>query len=178
MTEIRLFIAGIAAPGGSKTAFPIYNKGRLVLKDGRPIIRMVDAGGKANAAWKKAVNLQAFTLFKQAPWTCPISVEFHFIMPRPRYHFGTGKNAERLKDDAPTFHTVKPDLTKLIRSTEDALTGRLWVDDAQICVQTGSKRYGANTGVLLIMREAVRDDHARRVMQAVAPELFLDLQSA
>lgn len=177
MTEIRLFLSGIPAPGGSKNAFPVYSKGKLILKDGRPIIRLVDAGGKANAAWKKAVSLQAFTQFKEAPWNCPISVEFHFVMPRPKYHFGTGKNAERLKDDAPTFHDVKPDLTKLIRSTEDALTGRLWTDDAQIWFQSGSKVYGANTGVFIKMRalepspldQHYQDMHLADLMEDVTP---------
>lgn len=40
--------------------------------------------------------------------------------------------------------TVKPDLSKLIRSTEDALTGILYADDAQV-VSYGltEKRYGS-----------------------------------
>jgi Holliday junction resolvase RusA-like endonuclease len=37
---------------------------------------------------------------------------------------------------------VKPDLSKLIRSTEDAMTGILYVDDAQIVELSVRKHYG------------------------------------
>lgn len=37
---------------------------------------------------------------------------------------------------------VKPDLSKLVRSTEDAMTGILYVDDAQIVELSVRKHYG------------------------------------
>jgi crossover junction endodeoxyribonuclease RusA len=37
---------------------------------------------------------------------------------------------------------VKPDVSKLIRSTEDAMTGILYADDAQIVSETARKLYG------------------------------------
>ena len=33
-------------------------------------------------------------------------------------------------------------MTKLVRAVEDALTGLVWRDDAQVVVQTVRKRYG------------------------------------
>jgi len=37
--------------------------------------------------------------------------------------------------------TVYPDLDKLVRAVLDALTGRVWDDDAQVCEIIASKRY-------------------------------------
>ena len=56
-----------------------------------------------------------------------------FIFPRPKGHYGTGKNSSKLKPSAPDRVGVKPDLSKLIRSTEDALSGIAYSDDARIC---------------------------------------------
>ena len=73
--------------------------------------------------------------------TGPLSVSFSFAMPRPGSHYGTGRNADKLKPSAPAGHTSKPDITKLIRSTEDALKGIAWVDDTQIVSQSAGKMY-------------------------------------
>lgn len=155
--EVVIRVNGVPAPGGSKSAFVPTNKqtGQPYRKNGRIIVNVVDAGGKANRVWKQVVNATACEQFREPPWDCPIDVEFHFVLPRPKYHYGTGKNAHLLKPGTPQMHTSKPDLTKFIRSTEDALTGRLWVDDAQICTQLASKSYGAKPGVKVVMREAL-----------------------
>lgn len=42
-----------------------------------------------------------------------------------------------------TFMTVRPDLSKLIRSTEDAMTGILYVDDSQVVEFNSRKHYGS-----------------------------------
>jgi crossover junction endodeoxyribonuclease RusA len=57
-----------------------------------------------------------------------------FTMPRPRVHYGTGRNEGVLK---PRFLNAVPDripdLSKLCRSTEDALTDAgVWADDARV----------------------------------------------
>jgi hypothetical protein len=74
--------------------------------------------------------------------TGAIAVEVVFKMPRPQSHLGRAGNP---LPSAPAFHTTRPDATKLWRSTEDALTGIMWSDDAQIVLQTIQKRY-ADTG--------------------------------
>jgi len=48
---------------------------------------------------------------------------------------------KRLKKGKRVFPASRPDLTKLIRSVEDALTGILWRDDAQVISQVALKRY-------------------------------------
>lgn len=155
----ELWISGHPAPGGSKRAIPLYVKGKLYLKNGRPIINMVDDAGERNKVWKQSVNLQAFSKFRQPAWEGPLMVEFHFTMPRPRSHYFTGLRSDLLRPDAPMLHTHKPDLTKLIRSTEDALTGRLWVDDSQICYfGECSKNYGLYPGCRVLMKKVTPPD--------------------
>ncbi len=78
---------------------------------------------------------------------------FWFFVTRPREHYGSGKNANILKPSAPSHPTGRPDVTKLIRSTEDALTGIVWRDDAQIVEQIGHKGYAQKPGCHIFVRE-------------------------
>lgn len=55
-----------------------------------------------------------------------------FTFVRPAGHYGTGRNAGVLKASAPPRPAVKPDLSKIVRSTEDAMTGVLYRDDSRI----------------------------------------------
>jgi crossover junction endodeoxyribonuclease RusA len=63
----------------------------------------------------------------------PLDVGITWSLARPKSHWGTGRNADRLKPSAPAYPTSPPDLDKLTRAVFDALTksGRLG-DDAQI----------------------------------------------
>jgi len=140
MNPIRFFVPGIPAPGGSKRAF-------INRKTGRPI---VTDDCKRNKDWRTMVGWAGTEQFK-APLAGPLRVEFHFVMPRPKDHFGKGKNAGKLKPSAPQYHTSRPDATKLIRSTEDALTGIAWRDDAQIAHQVGDKVYGDKPGAWIMV---------------------------
>ena len=67
----------------------------------------------------------------------PLSMSAVFLFTRPRGHYG----AKGLKPSAPRWHSVKPDGSKLLRSTEDALSGVLFEDDARIAISTWTKRY-------------------------------------
>jgi Holliday junction resolvase RusA-like endonuclease len=67
----------------------------------------------------------------------PVSMSVVFLFQRPKGHYG----AKGLKPSAPRFHMVRPDLSKVLRSTEDALTGVLYGDDARIVSTTAMKRY-------------------------------------
>ncbi len=140
--QIDFFVPGKPEPGGSKTAF--YNR-----KIGRAL--MVDAN-KNVGAWKQTVKVFAMKAYAGVPFIGPLNVECTFHVQRPAGHYGTGKNADSVKPSAPTYPVVKPDATKLWRSTEDALTGILWRDDAQIVDQLICKRYGDNPGAYIIVR--------------------------
>ena len=143
MSEITFFVPGIPKPGGSKKAFFIQKLGRSVIVD-----------ASKNKEWRTAVAwfAKAESDLGAELLRCPLEVEFHFVMPRPLAHFRAGKNAGVLRPNAPTYHTHAPDTTKLIRSTEDALTGVLWADDALIVEQIASKKYGEQPGCRIVVR--------------------------
>jgi Holliday junction resolvase RusA-like endonuclease len=133
---LDIFIPGIPKPGGSKRAFKHRHTDRIIVTD--------DA--KGNADWKRDVKVFAHMAHPAPPLDGPLAVSVVFIMPRPKWHFGTGGNSGKVKSSAPMHPTTKPDATKLWRSTEDALTGVLWLDDAQVVEQSVKKIYGDTPG--------------------------------
>lgn len=145
-------ISGIPRPGGSKTATLIRRKGgAIVMCNGRPLITTREAGTHTKE-WRALVAYTARQQYQGEPIRGPIRLSAIFFMPRPKGHFRTGKRAGELKPDAPQWHTCKPDRTKLMRSTEDALTGILWADDTLIVAGPVEKRYGC-AGVELLIEE-------------------------
>lgn len=129
--KIEFRVIGIPKPGGSKTAF--YNK-----KTGRTMI--VDACKKVKQ-WRDSVISAASEAYQGVLLSNPLKLDITFYMPRPKNHYGTGKKIGKLKPHAPKYHTCKPDRTKLLRSTEDALTKILWRDDSQIVEGNTIKLY-------------------------------------
>lgn len=135
---MTFFVPGIPQPGGSKKGFAVRTP------SGKTRIAIVD-DAKHNAPWRAVVSLAASKHFPSGPWAGPLIVSFTFVMPRPKGHYGTGRNVAALKPSVPSVHTIKPDALKLARSTEDALTGIAWTDDCQGCDVCSRKIY-ANDG--------------------------------
>ena len=75
------------------------------------------------------------------PISGPVVLELRFYMARPKNHYGTGKKVGMLKDNAPQFHTGRPDLDNLTKFCQDAMNKIFWRDDAQICELTAWKEY-------------------------------------
>ena len=132
--RISFFVPGIPKPAGSKRAF---------VRGGRAIIT---EDCKTSKDWRGDVKRFAVDAVTQQytgtdAWQTldgPLSLHVVFYMQRPKNHYR--KNGE-LKPDAPYHHAKRPDATKLLRGLEDALTGILWGDDAQIVRQEVEKRY-------------------------------------
>lgn len=122
------FIEGRPAPGGSKTAMPVRRKdGSYVEKNRRLILNYVESS-KYVAKWRKAVADQAMAVYREPVLKGSVGLFLMFYLVRPQAHW----NKYDLKPSAPRDHLQKPDLTKLLRSTEDALTGVIWKDDCDI----------------------------------------------
>lgn len=153
--EVFFFVPGIAAPGGSKKAYLIPGTRRIRVTD--------DA--KGNRAWRSEVAMAAYkAMVGRKPCCKPLRVSFQFRVPRPRGHYGSGKNAGKVRSSAPAFPGVRPDLTKLVRAAEDACTGIVWVDDAQICVQTAVKYYASGMpGLYVTVKEIeISENHEEK----------------
>lgn len=96
--------------------------------------------------WREAVKSVALdALAHDDAWTPldePVRLEIVFTLPRPKSHYGTGRNAGVLKASAPTHPTGKPDLDKLLRSTQDALKDAgVLRDDSVVTATTATKTY-------------------------------------
>jgi len=130
MDEVLFFVPGLPAPGGSKRGFYNAKLKRTLL---------VEANPEKNRNWRAAVALAASeAMAGHELFSGPLMVHINFRMPRPKAHF----NAKGcLKKTSPEWHTSKPDITKLARSTEDAMTGVIWKDDAQIAHSVAYKLY-------------------------------------
>jgi Holliday junction resolvase RusA-like endonuclease len=63
-------------------------------------------------------------------------------------HYGTGKNATKLKPSAPRYHVKTPDVDKLVRgvadSIGDAVARVLLNNDSQIVSIYAAKRYSTD----------------------------------
>jgi Holliday junction resolvase RusA-like endonuclease len=137
MANITFFVPGLPAPGGSKRAFVVG--GRAVLTE----------DCKRSKPWRSRVAAVANDAHAGPPLDGPLALEMVFSLPRPKGHFGSGRNAGRVRPSAPAYPATKPDTTKLVRSTEDALKGIVWRDDAQVVEQVARKVYADRPGVLV-----------------------------
>lgn len=68
----------------------------------------------------------------------PLHVEMTFTRQRP-------KSAPKRRH---AWASTVPDLSKLIRSTEDALNGRVWTDDARVVILQAAKLLTGDTAAL------------------------------
>jgi Holliday junction resolvase RusA-like endonuclease len=138
-----LFVPGQPVPQGSKTAF--VNK-----KTGRPVV--VDKDVRL-PQWRMKITAHAIDrqaeimhthphLYAHLPFSGPIGIRVDFIMPRPKGHYGTGKNADTLKPSAPKYPASMPEADKLLRAVFDAITdAQVWKDDGQVVWCQVAKHY-------------------------------------
>jgi Holliday junction resolvase RusA-like endonuclease len=128
---IAFFVPGKPQPAGSKRAFRNPHTGH---------INVVDANKNAGA-YKQQVAEAALAMYRGPLLTVPLQMQIDFYVQRPKSHYRTGGNAHLLRDSAPRVPTTKPDLLKLARGIEDALTGVVYVDDSLIAYEVLSKSY-------------------------------------
>lgn len=146
MAELVITVHGTPAPQGSKRH---VGGGRMV------------ESSKAVEPWREAVKAAAGRAMTASPdlctvLRCPVEVEAAFYLRRPKWHYGTGRNALLVKESAPPRPHGKPDIDKLLRSTLDGLTAAVFDDDAQVVSVTGSKWWqelGGRPGAIIRVRE-------------------------
>lgn len=133
MPVLRFTCVGQPATAGSKRAFTLPSGG----------VRVTDTSGTKGKSWRAVCqDAAAEAMNGDGLLREPLSVHFHFYVPRPKGHYGSGRNADKLKPSAPQYPAKRPDVTKWVRAVEDALTGVVWHDDAQIVRQLADKDYG------------------------------------
>lgn len=125
-------VPGIPRPQGSLKIVTSRSTGRPIAKNsGTTVAHRNLVVGTLAQAWEGS------------PIDDPVSVKLEFHLPRPRSHFGTGRNVGKVKLSAPQVPITTPDTDKLVRLVNDALTiAGVVRDDALIVHLEASKVYG------------------------------------
>lgn len=129
---IRFTVLGEPQPAGSKRAFVNPKTGKAIVTD----------DNRRAKPWQREVKEAAREAYRGELLRGPLSVSLVFYRPRPKSHYGTGRNSEKVKDSSPAAPVTRPDLLKLARAVEDACTLVIWADDAQIVHEHLHKAYG------------------------------------
>jgi len=131
---VEFYVPGKPETKGSARAF-VRGK-RAVITNDNP---------KAKA-WAAVVSLAAMEAMQgQSVLEGPLRVTIRFDVQRPKAH----STKRGLRPNAPTHSSSKPDVDKLLRCALDALTGIVFLDDAQVARIVGEKRYSAAPGALI-----------------------------
>lgn len=143
---MKIRVHGTPIPQGSTKAFALKKdgaySGRVAVTSDNPQTR----------PWRNAIVAEWRAAALEArpaalPGTScalagPVAVTVTFWMPRPKHHYGAGRNAAVVRPSAPPRPIGKPDLDKLCRAVLDALSDAgAWQDDSQVCDLWATKEY-------------------------------------
>lgn len=143
----RFFVAGMPVPQGSLRSFAHAKTGKVVTPQSSKVL-----------VWRDLIRHEAIQHCK-TPLDGPVIVEMVFWMPRPKSHFGTGRNELVRKPSAPLHHLKPPDIDKLARAVLDALTYVAFNDDSQVVELVAAKTWAGSTakaGVHIHLGEAAQ----------------------
>jgi crossover junction endodeoxyribonuclease RusA len=121
---MRFYVAGHAAPQGSKKGFS---------RAGTTRVQMVESSARVKP-WREEIRRAALDAIELNGWIAPAAVRvgLTFWMPRPKGHPKTKR----------TMPSTRPDLDKLTRAVFDALTTAGAVrDDSTIVTLSAAKAY-------------------------------------
>lgn len=161
--RIEFTVHGTALPAGSKQSYPVLDKhGEPVrTKTGRILTRAKHSNPKTKGWMDRVANI-AREHYGGPLLNGPIWLRICFYRIRPKSHYGSGRNATKLKPSAPGYPTTRPDSLKLGRAIEDALSGVIWRDDSQVVEHEISKVWGNSERVYIAIEshEAKEDSNA------------------
>jgi crossover junction endodeoxyribonuclease RusA len=125
-------VFGVPRPQGSLSLWRDPKTGRTVSKYAQTVYE-----------WRGLITAAARAAHEGPAFEGAVALAVRFDLPRPKSHFGTGRNAGTVKPSAPSRPAVAPDLDKLLRAIGDAVTdaGTIWADDGQIVTVHVEKHY-------------------------------------
>ena len=129
---IVFHVFGRAQQKGSKKAM-------LNRHTGEPMV--LEANKKARA-WQAAVGAEAGLAYTGPLLQGPVFVYVTFTFARIKSHYRTGKHAGELREDAPKYRTVAPDVDKLVRTLLDGMKGVVYANDGQVQLGPCIKLWG------------------------------------
>lgn len=127
------------------------HRSRVVTPKGREPFVMHYPDSKADG-WKAQVRAAAMEATREysewEPIAFPCCVELTFQLPRPLAHHVASKRDRPLRENAPTYHTKKPDADNLAKAVLDAMTAwpkgepsLVFTDDCVVAELSVSKVY-------------------------------------
>lgn len=127
------FVGGRPRTKGSMRFVPSASTGQPV-----PVPR-----SPAKQNWQGVVSTAAVAAGIRTHEEAGVCLSLDFFFARPKSHYGSGKNAERLKPGAPRTPTSRAtgDVDKLARAVCDGLTGIAYRDDSQVVLLVAAKHY-------------------------------------
>lgn len=98
------------------------------------------------------------------PLKTPTKIISIFYMKRPKAHYGSGTNSNKLKKNAPIIHISKPDLDNLQKMIYDCFNQIVWVDDSVVCEAYARKEYSDNPRTEIIISEV--EEYGQRTQES------------
>lgn len=130
--RIAFRVFGIPQTKGSSRAFPYFNRAK------QKWAAATTNDNPKNKSWALLVREVAHSnALTGMPWRDAVELRLYFRMKKPA-HLPKERNG---------YPITKPDLDKMERSIKDALTGVVYLDDAQVCNCRKFKRYDDRPGV-------------------------------
>lgn len=130
----------------------------------RPRARTLPGGKRTvmyvpKCTWRRSVRrqLQSDVIAQGfAPLECACVMRVTIHIGRPKYHYGTGRNARKLKPSAPEWPIASQsgDVDNFAKALLDAANGILYSDDVQVVELCIRKVYGEEPGALIECRPA------------------------
>lgn len=134
ISKIGFHVPGLPQTKGSARAFHNRTTGRAYVTNDNP----------KNKSWERVVRGVAASYIREGlPWSEPVGLRLTFWLKKPQAHPKTRYS----------WHTKKPDLSKMIRSVEDALTGIMYDDDRQVIHIDAWKFYSDKPGVDIVVEK-------------------------
>ena len=157
-SKCEFIVWGKAAPRGSVKAIP---RGKVVNVHGQRLREdkgtlVIDQESAVLKSWMQQIKQTAIGAWAQEHTGYsdkPFIVDITFCMDRPQSHYRTGRYAGHVKETAPKRPIVRPDLDKLTRAVNDALTKVVFKDDSQVVEMNVKKIHGYPEGVKVRLYE-------------------------
>ena len=138
---------------------PVTQGSKTAVRRGGRVILIEDAKGWR--PWRDTLVRAARAAHHGGPIVGPVAVSCVFVFARPAAHYGTGRNAGRVKAGAPSFPATRGtgDVDKLVRAVLDPLTiAGVIEDDSRVVDVHGVKVWAGpreREGVRVIVTQCV-----------------------
>jgi Holliday junction resolvase RusA-like endonuclease len=168
MKQLRFVVIGEPVPQGSMKSFVVRRK-----VDGKAMA-VTTGDNPRTKGWRQTIAHCAALELQRAEnrglyFEGSVEFEVWFYLPRPQALLTKSKAGKAIA------HVKKPDVSKLARAAEDALTRVVWGDDCQVTDLIARKRYtaaGEHPRVEIIVREgpfpAESADHRAPLLEAIS----------